>query len=34
MAWEADIDARPTPIANKDAASIFIGIPFHRYVVK
>jgi hypothetical protein len=28
MAWEADIDAKPMPIANKEAASIFIGIPF------
>ena len=28
MAGEADIDARPIPIANKDAARIFIGIPF------
>jgi len=28
MAWEADIDARAMPIANKEAASIFIGIPF------
>jgi hypothetical protein len=27
MAWEAGIDARPIPIANKEAASIFIGIP-------
>ena len=28
MAWEADIDARPMPIANKETASIFIGISF------
>src|SRR5579872_2044257 len=28
MAFEADIDARAMPIANKDAVRIFIGIPF------
>jgi hypothetical protein len=28
MAWEADIDARPMPIANKEAARILIDIPF------
>jgi hypothetical protein len=34
MACEADIDARPTPIANKEAASILIGIPFCWYAMK
>jgi hypothetical protein len=34
MAWEADIDARAMPIANKEAASILIGIPFCWYAVK
>lgn len=28
MAWDVDIDARAMPTANKEAASIFIGIPF------
>lgn len=34
MAWEADMEARPGPIANKEAASIFIGISFCRYAMK
>jgi hypothetical protein len=34
MAFEADIDARAMPIANKDAVRIFIGIPFCRYAMK
>jgi hypothetical protein len=34
MADEADIDARPRPIANKDTVTIFMGIPFCWYAMK
>lgn len=34
MAVEADIDARPRPIANKDTVTIFMGIPFCWYAMK
>jgi hypothetical protein len=28
IAWDAEIAARPSPIANADAASIFMVVPF------
>jgi hypothetical protein len=34
MAWETDIEARLTPMANKEAARIFIGFPFGWTAVK
>jgi hypothetical protein len=34
MACEAEIDARPRPMANKDTATIFMGIPFCWYTMK
>ncbi len=34
MACDADIDARPRPIANKDTATIFMVIPFCWYAMK
>jgi hypothetical protein len=34
MAWDAETATRLMPVANKNAASIFMGFPFCWYVKK